>query len=60
MAATTHFGFARRHPVWTGLALTLLVLVVALALLLSNLQWLRGPLQRMASCLLYTSDAADE
>jgi uncharacterized protein involved in outer membrane biogenesis len=52
MAAKTHFGFARRHPVWTGLGLALLVLLVALALLLSNLHWVRGPLERVVSSQL--------
>ena len=52
MAAKTHFGFARRHPVWTGLGLTLLVLLIALALLLFNLHWVRGPLERVVSSQL--------
>jgi uncharacterized protein involved in outer membrane biogenesis len=49
MTTAAKSGFARRHPVWTGLILVLAGLLIALALLLSNLQWLRGPLQRAVS-----------
>lgn len=42
----------RRHPVWTFAIGVLAALLVALALLLSNPQWLRGPLERAVSASL--------
>lgn len=45
-------GWFRRHPVWTGLIVVFAALLSALALLLANLQWLRGPLQRAVSAQL--------
>ncbi len=42
-------GWFRRHPVWTGLMVTFAALLFVMVRLLSNLQWLCGPLQRVVS-----------
>jgi uncharacterized protein involved in outer membrane biogenesis len=45
-------GFIRRHPAWTAAIAVLLVLLTALVVLLANVQWLRGPLERTVSASL--------
>lgn len=45
-------SFVRRRPAWTALVVLFGVLVVGAAVLLANLQSLRGPLQRTASAAL--------
>ena len=49
MATAGFPGWVRRHPVWTGWIVVLAVLLSAVVLLLLNVQWLRGPLQRAVS-----------
>jgi uncharacterized protein involved in outer membrane biogenesis len=49
MATTANLAFVRRHPVWTGVALVFISLLVAIAVVLLNPQWLRGPLERVVS-----------
>ncbi len=46
-------SFVRRHPVWTGAVAVLTLLVIAVAVLLTNLAWLRGTVQRVASANLH-------
>ena len=41
--------FVRRHPLWTTFALFCALLVLGLALVILNPQWLRGSLQRVLS-----------
>jgi len=53
MADVVRMGLVRRHPVWTGVILVLILLLIAVTLLLSNLQWLRDPLQRTVSASLH-------
>jgi uncharacterized protein involved in outer membrane biogenesis len=48
-AAAVSPGWFRRHPVWTGLMVIFAALLFVMVRLLSNLQWLCGPLQRAVS-----------
>jgi AsmA protein len=50
--ASAATGFVRRHPAWTAAGFLVIVLLVGSVVLLSNLHWLRGPLERAASARL--------
>lgn len=45
-------GLLRRHPLWTATLFAVVVLLVALVLVLSNVHWLRQPLQRVIASSL--------
>src|SRR5262249_58794938 len=46
-------NFVRRHPALSGVALLIALLLIGIAILLSNAQWLRVPLQRTLSSNLH-------
>lgn len=52
MTDVSRTGFVRRHPVWTATLLLVAVLLAGLVVVLSNLQWLRQPLQRVIASSL--------
>src|SRR5262252_7184581 len=53
MAIASGHGFVRRHPVWVALVIILAGLLLALALVIANPQWLRGTLERAVSASLH-------
>ena len=45
-------GLLRRHPAWIATLAVLVALLAALVVVLANVQWLRGPLERTVSASL--------
>jgi AsmA protein len=52
VGSASRAGSLRRHPAWTATIVVLMALLIALVVVLSNVHWLRDPLERTVSANL--------